>query len=109
MVFLIPDGTCSIFWKILILENYRIFEFFNFGKLGYYYYSKKGRYNPVVGGGVVVVTLGFCAGLPAGGKSSMRSLINYFSAGLPGRREIIVNLITNSGCIININIENRPA
>ena len=45
------------------------FEFFNFGKLGYYYYSKKGRYNPVVGGVVVVVTLGFCAGLPAGGKS----------------------------------------
>ena len=26
-IFLIPDGTCSIFWKILILENYRIFEF----------------------------------------------------------------------------------
>ena len=69
MFFLIPDGTCSIFWKILILENYRIFEFFNFGKLGYYYYSKKGRYNPVVGGGVVVLTLGFCAGLPAGDKS----------------------------------------
>ena len=52
----------------MILENYRIFEFLNFGKLRYYYYSKKGRYNPVVGGGVVV-TSGFCAGLPAGGKS----------------------------------------
>ena len=58
----------------MILENYRIFEFFNFGKLGYYYYSKKGRYNPVVvGGGVVVVTLGFCAGLPAGGKSLVKN------------------------------------
>ena len=46
----------------MILENYRIFEFFNFGKLTrppslYYYYSKKGRYNPVVGGVVVIVTL----------------------------------------------------
>ena len=59
MVFLIPDGTCSIFGKILILENYRIFEFFDFGKLTrppslYYYYSKKGRYNPVVVVDVVV-------------------------------------------------------
>ena len=60
----------------MILENYRIFEFFNFGKLRYYYYSKKGRYNPVVGG-VVVVTLGFCAGLPAGGKSLMKSSIIF--------------------------------
>ena len=59
------------------------FEFFNFGKLGYYYYSKKGRYNPVVGGGVVVVTLGFCAGLPAGGKSLMKSLIIFPRASSP--------------------------
>ena len=45
MFFLIPDGTCSIFWKILILENYRIFEFFDFGKLRYYYNNKR-RYDP---------------------------------------------------------------
>ena len=60
MFFLIPDSTCSIFGEKMILENYRIFEFFNFGKLTrppslYYYYSKKGRYNPVVVVVVVVV------------------------------------------------------
>ena len=55
------------------------FDFFDFEKLGYYYYSKKGGYNPPVVVDVVVVTVGFCAGLP-------------------GRREIIVNSLTNSGC-----------
>ena len=36
------DYMMGYFWKFWILENYRIFEFFNFGKLRYYYNSKRG-------------------------------------------------------------------
>ena len=48
-------------------------DFFNFGKLRYYY-NNKGRYNPPVVVDVVVVTVGFCAGLPG-----RREIINYFA------------------------------
>ena len=44
----------SKLWKFWILEIYRIFGFFNFGKLLCHYNCKKGRYNPLV---VVVVTV----------------------------------------------------
>ena len=65
--------------------------------------SKKGRYNPVVVGGVVVVTLGFCAGLPAGGKSLMKSLIIFPPASpADGKSFKVISSI-------NDNIKKRPA
>ena len=46
--------TVVFFWKFWNLEIYRISEFFILENYGINYNSKKGRYNPVVVGSVVV-------------------------------------------------------
>ena len=98
-----------------ILEINRIFRFFNLGKLRYYNSKKEGitgglsppwavnppwdfffapASRPVIGSIIINSLIIFRR--PPGRREIIKEIINYFSAGLPGRREII-NLGSLSG------------
>ena len=74
MMMMMGDYMMGYFWKFWILENYRILNFLTLENQCIIIVVKRGYNPPVVAVVVVRIGVGFCAGLPAGGKSLTKSL-----------------------------------